>query len=524
MRILYVDVDSLRPDHLSCYGYGRETSPTIDAVAAEGVRFDRCYASDTPCLPSRTALVTCRFGIDTGVATHFGDGQWYDDPGIGHDPDPDRVPSFRLLAENGLYTASISSFSQRHLAYHFAGSFQETVMPTASAGELAVEDRDDVTPVASNWLRRHAAEEHWFLHVNYWDVHHPYREIANEVDRVRESGPAAPWPDDAAIAAQQGVTGPRTADLWPGPDVYGRDVEGDCLWPMPDRIADREDAEHLVDGYDASIRAVDGEVAKLLAVLEDEGVREETAIVVSADHGEALGEHGIYAEHAFPHPPNQRVPLIVSWPGVTDDAAGTAVDAQVYQFDLMATVCDLVGVDVPAAWHAASFAPALSGEAFDGRDVIISTHGIFTFGRAVYRDDWVYVRLLHPGVFHYPGLYNDPDSLPGRGLELLHHLGRDPHMTENLVASRPDVAAELSGELDAWTTRYLSDQWFEHRPVATRGIDPLAKMASYGPYLYVDPDELLELYRETGRSGSQIAAVERTLESFPRRRWSGTVP
>ena len=67
MRILYIDIDSLRPDHLGCYGYHRSTSPNIDAIAAEGVRFTNCYATDVPCLPSRTALFSSQFGIHNGV-------------------------------------------------------------------------------------------------------------------------------------------------------------------------------------------------------------------------------------------------------------------------------------------------------------------------------------------------------------------------------------------------------------------------------------------------------------------------
>ena len=63
MRILYIDCDTLRADHLGCYGYCRDTSPNIDSVAAEGVRFDNCYVSDAPCLPSRSSLYTGRFGI-----------------------------------------------------------------------------------------------------------------------------------------------------------------------------------------------------------------------------------------------------------------------------------------------------------------------------------------------------------------------------------------------------------------------------------------------------------------------------
>ena len=72
MRILYFDIDTLRPDHLGCYGYHRNTSPNIDALAASGARFNNVHASDVPCLPSRTALLTGRFGIHTGVVNHGG--------------------------------------------------------------------------------------------------------------------------------------------------------------------------------------------------------------------------------------------------------------------------------------------------------------------------------------------------------------------------------------------------------------------------------------------------------------------
>jgi len=109
------------------------------------------------------------------------------------------------------------------------------------------------------------------------------------------------------------------------------------------------------------------------------------------------------------------VPLIVSWPGVTTgNVAGTAVDEQVYQFDLVPTLCDLVGINVPEGWSGRSFAPALAGDAFEGRDYLVCGHGIYTYGRSVYSGDWVYSRLIHPGVYSLPRTYNDPD-LPNWG-------------------------------------------------------------------------------------------------------------
>lgn len=72
MKILYLDLNSLRPDHLGCYGYHRNTSPNIDQIARDGVRFTNCYASDIPCCPSRTALMSGQHGIHNGLICHHG--------------------------------------------------------------------------------------------------------------------------------------------------------------------------------------------------------------------------------------------------------------------------------------------------------------------------------------------------------------------------------------------------------------------------------------------------------------------
>lgn len=72
MRVLFVDIDTLRPDHMGAYGYHRNTTPNMDRVAAEGMRFDRVYCSDAPCLPSRAALISGQFGIHNGAVGHGG--------------------------------------------------------------------------------------------------------------------------------------------------------------------------------------------------------------------------------------------------------------------------------------------------------------------------------------------------------------------------------------------------------------------------------------------------------------------
>ena len=109
MRVLYLDLDSMRADHFGCYGYARDTTPHMDAVEEEGIRFDRCYASDSPCVPSRAALFSGLIGLHNGVAAHWGPACQFRFPGIGHRYSR-RAPMFmRPLRQHGYRTISFSS-------------------------------------------------------------------------------------------------------------------------------------------------------------------------------------------------------------------------------------------------------------------------------------------------------------------------------------------------------------------------------------------------------------------------------
>ena len=173
VRILYIDIDSQRPDHLGCYGYHRATSPNIDRIAAQGVRFDNYYVSDAPCLPSRTAMWSGRFGIHNGVIGHGGTAA---DPfleGAGR--------KFRstlgmsnwmwCLRQLGLKTVTVSPFGERHSAWHWYAGFSEIF----NTGKGGIERADEIAPVALEWIDKNARQAKWFLHLNFWDPHTPYR-------------------------------------------------------------------------------------------------------------------------------------------------------------------------------------------------------------------------------------------------------------------------------------------------------------------------------------------------------------
>ena len=112
MNVLFIDIDTLRPDHMGCYGYGRNTTPNIDAIAREGVRFDNYYCSDAPCLPSRAAMLSGTFGIKNGVVGHGGTAADRFREGITREfrDNRDDWNFHNIFRRAGLYTASVSTF------------------------------------------------------------------------------------------------------------------------------------------------------------------------------------------------------------------------------------------------------------------------------------------------------------------------------------------------------------------------------------------------------------------------------
>ena len=302
MRIIYFDIDCLRPDHLGCYGYHRPTSPNIDAIAAEGARFDHYYCCSSPCLPSRTAWSSGRFGIRNGVCSNHGMGaQFYMRTRHYGGPEPENECLTRQMRRHGYDTISISNFADRHNAMWFMRGWTEFHTPNLRGG---YETAEEVNEPLLRWLRQNATREDYLLHINYWDVHRVYKMDASWGDRFEGMPVAQEWPDEAAIAAHQSIEGPFTA-TWQFPG-------GVSPYPlMPGSVSSREDFERMVTGYDASIAYVDHYLGLVMEELDRQGVMDDVAIIISADHGDAFGEHGIYSDHVCADECIHHIPLIV---------------------------------------------------------------------------------------------------------------------------------------------------------------------------------------------------------------------
>jgi len=443
MRILYLDIDTLRPDHLGCYGYHRNTSPNIDRIAAESVRFDNCYASDAPCLPSRAALFNGRFGIHTGVVGHGGTAG---DLRLEGGPrsfanNPDRMPWIMALARKGIYTVSVSPYAERHGAWWLYNGFREMYNPGKRGGERA----DEVAPYALDWIERNAKRDDWFLHVNFWDPHGPYR-TPEEYGYPFANDPAPDWLTEEMIQAQRASYGPHSAreprHFVPLPTNLPREVL---------EIASREDFRHMIDGYDVGIRYADDYCGRILNALADQGVLDDTIIMVSADHGENQGELNVYGDHQTADHITNRVPLIVRWPGVT----GARVDQALhYQMDMAATMLEMLDIEIPPLWDGTSFAPAFRAGTEQGRDYLVVSQCAWSCQRAVRWGPWIMIRTYHDGYKEFPPV-------------MLFNLEEDPHETNNLAEECPEVMGRCLGLLDEWHGEQMSTSLDDTDPMWT---------------------------------------------------------
>ncbi|MHB9131768.1 MAG: sulfatase family protein [Armatimonadota bacterium] len=427
MRIIYFDIDCLRPDHLGCYGYARPTSPTIDTIAREGTCFDNYYCASSPCLPSRASLMSGRYGVRNGVISNHGAGARFNlatNDYFGPVAANQMFP--RQLRVHGYETYCFSNFADRHNAMWYTCGWSEFHTPNLKGGN---ETAEEVNAKVLPWLRHNATRDNYYLHINYWDTHRCYKMDASWADRFREYPVTQPWPDEGAIRAHQEVTGPFTA--------HGQFMNDTSPFPlMPGAIRNRQDFEQMVTAYDASIAYVDAHVQEVLDELARQGVLDDAVVVISSDHGDAFGEHGIYSDHVNIDECIHHIPLIIRWPGVTP--GGAHADAFMCNVDYAPTICDLLAMPIPEWWDGKSYQANLRGQAGEDRDFLVWDSGLYTVQRGVRTKTHLYIRTYDAWRYH--------NWQPVELYDMVH----DPYQTRNIAAERLDILHQCETTMDAW--------------------------------------------------------------------------
>lgn len=305
-NIVLISIDSLRADHLGCYGWKHDTSPNIDRLASRGVRFASAWSTTSWTLPSHVSMLTGRSLLGHGVLESG-------------DAIPPSVP---LLAEQlkslGYRTAAFVSAPYLSSAYGFSRGFDLYDDRTVSFASHRDSHRGTTSPVLNRaveeWLRREGAsrEPPFFLFVHYWDVHYDY-------------SPPAPF------------------DRMFDPDYPGSVTAEDFVRnPLINRNMPRRDLEHVIALYDGEIRFTDKYVGRLLDLLEKLQLDSDTMVILTADHGDEFFEHGNKSHQRTLYEEVLHVPLIVSWRGVIE--GGRIVESPVSIMDIVPTVLSVVGL------------------------------------------------------------------------------------------------------------------------------------------------------------------------------------
>jgi len=332
-NIVFICIDTLRADRLSLYGNPRRTSPALDAWAERlGATFRTTVAQAPWTFPSHVSMFT---GL-----TPMRHGANYSGPAS---------DSFEMLAEllrrNGYTTTAITGGGWLHPKYGFAQGFDSYRYWPDTSDETELED-GMARALAS--LERNS-DQPFLLFFHTYETHGPYLAREPYFSSFYEGTLEQP---DRHLATRSRPVNIETGFVQFKEFVWRHEIGGPQI-PLPDGMQ-----TVVKDLYDSGVAYMDHHVGQLLDRLRELGLEENTLVIFTSDHGESLGERGL-AGHGHLYDENLLVPLVIALPGRIQ--GGTHIPKQVRSVDIMPTILELVGIEVPAELDGVSLLPLLDG-------------------------------------------------------------------------------------------------------------------------------------------------------------------
>ncbi|MCZ6596177.1 MAG: sulfatase [Planctomycetota bacterium] len=334
--VILVSVDTLRADHLGCYGYPKETSPFLDRIADEAVVFEETMAASCRTATSHMSMFS---GLHPGV---HGVRNSFERDVQAASPQLPWLPA--LLREAGYHTAAFTGGGMMSGEFGFARGFD--VYDDKGEGAARVVDRAD------RWLRRYAdggGDRPFFLFVHTYEVHEPYTAPPDWQAR---------WvsPDYGGNIDSTRCELPENAsEVWKEDKGFYEEILN-RFWRGFDR-RDAADVQHMVDLYDACIAFTDHELERLWRTVEELGLADDVLLIVTSDHGEEFMEHG-KTSHDSIYQEVLRVPLIVRMPGKSHTRR---IGRPVQGIDLAASIAELCDLSFPVETQGSSWASDVMG-------------------------------------------------------------------------------------------------------------------------------------------------------------------
>jgi arylsulfatase A-like enzyme len=307
-NVVFISIDSLRPDHLSCYGYARKTSPNIDRLAREGVLFSNAFSTSSWTLPAHLSMLTSLYSLSHGVLTG------------NYSLDPERITLAEVLKKQGYATAGFVSAPYMDSIYGFDQGFD--LYDDSINGTGKKENRHGhkqiTSPLLNNSIKKWLSENHqkrFFLFLHYFDVHYDY---------------VPPSPFDTMF----------DPDYTGNVDARKYSSNQTIRYQMNSR-----DLAHIIALYDGEIAFTDHHVGEIFSSLRELNIYENTLIVLTSDHGEEFFEHGRKGHRHTLYDEVLRVPLIIKLPESRKQSH--KMDQLVSLVDIMPTVLNALGLKPP---------------------------------------------------------------------------------------------------------------------------------------------------------------------------------
>lgn len=410
LNVVLISLDTVRPDHLGCYGYRRKTSPQIDRIAAEGTVFTHAFSQAPQTLASHLSFMTSQYPEKAWIA-------W--EALKKEEAFPESLPV--LLKRAGYTTVGYLGFTDLFpfhrdvLAYPPFQMFDRRTLYTMFR---------TLSPDVFHWLARER-QEPFLLFVHGFDAHEPH--LLPIEFNAKRFNPAYHGP---LFSSYEGALQQAMAETGVQPtrpeEEYGliemafkRLLNG--AGPMPP-----ETLHHLHALYDAQISYLDEGLGRLFTALSNLDLMDRTLIVILSDHGQSFGEHGRYAEHLQCYDEVLRMALIVRDP--RRRGQGRRIDELVQGVDVLPTILDLLDLPVPPTVVGKSLRPFLA----DGRHPGREAHAVSV---------WKGVRTLRTPQWKLFSRGGIPDEL--------YRVANDPTEQRNVLVRHPIEALRLQRQLDA---------------------------------------------------------------------------
>jgi arylsulfatase A-like enzyme len=452
--LLLVTIDCLRADHVHAYGYDRQTTPAIDGLSAEGVRFSNAYTNAPMTLPSLAQLFTSKVFPTSTDATWLA-------PFIAAG-----VPSTAIV--NNIFLALWQTVRR---GPHGPDSFDRFAFAEYRGAR-------EITDEAIAHLDRHPGTR-FVLYLHYLDAHSPYTLI------------------------------PPDADAFGDPAYRGRVTQSfSDVGARADRYSP-EDRQRVVDWYDAGVHWIDGNLGRLIDHLRADGRLDRTIVVVTADHGEELWDHGGFFHGQSLHDELLHVPLVVRLPHGAH--AGTVVERAVRSIDIAPAILEWANLPAPSSFSGRSLTQAMA-HPNEPADVLFATATNRMFPTR-YGLRTARAKLVETVV---------------EGQRVLFDLAADPGEQRDVLADEPALASALGEQLAAarrelWRTGYQlrvvgNDSVFR---LHLRGVESNSAFATLDRAGLVGPRLTLSRDARTlganGIAGSEVLAIR-----FDRQRFGET--